>query len=773
MKKNIIKIIGILLVVGMVVFPFSNAKADELQKGELRCPSKYNGNACIETKDASGKVISVTITESKDGYTVRKTVSKTDVLGEYNVKFEVDGTKTFQTSNNAYVMLIIDGSSTMGVNYSSKAVPAAKSFAKILNNASTNIYIAFDSFHNRIFASRNFQAANLDSANFGSNRASSCSGGRTICYVGGSEIYKAFNDAYKYFKNINGKKYIIILGDGKYKEEDGDFGNQRDTKIGDLKTVVDAIYSVKYGDNNWGKDCNDCLKRMMQSFVKSPGYYVKDRNMANLTNVFNAIAEEIKNDVLTDVLPGYVVDNLGSKFSLTNEIGRKKILDSVNISNNSFNIKIDASSETGWHETNAGFSFNYDDGELTSNINPEVYWEQEKVDFNSCSDILKIGSSVVEDKNYYRITCEQGWIDNNTTINGFEANLTVNGLSLNSRKFNIVNGQGFPLNLDIKNNVRCTYEFDALEFQSYYNSVNSRSTNNDKELALKEKELLVLNEELDSYISISKNATNLENYKDRYNSNSSTKSKITVKYKNSSNLSEGELIYGLVNSNISCDAGTTSNVLGKNVITKRVCTMSIDVNMKLRNTCLNMKDGEQIECGSNYKQELDGGNKFYSLLDESGGYVSVLIERADFFGSDIRLDGEKRDKVESVENPRCEFNNQKISNNLIYRQIDLSDPFVKKYNQTREIGKNWLDNKFNFQNIINPKIWSDDNFKYKYQLSKTDVENIRKTTISGNERVESYLGNDCYFDTSDKYVCSFVGRNQDDNNLFTYVKVND
>ena len=105
----------------------------------------------------------------------------------------------------------------------------------------------------------------------------------------------------------------------------------------------------------------------------------------------------------------------------------------------------------------------------------------------------------------------------------------------------------------------------------------------------------------------------------------------------------------------------------------------------------------------------------------------------------------------------------------------ISDPFLQDFNTDREIGKNYLNSKYNFVNIIKEDLWNNtDNFMYRYAMNKTNIENIRKDT---NEiGVSSYLGRNCYI-SNNKYICDLTrdkitgdGVKRD---LFTKIEINE
>ena len=63
--KSITKIINILLIISMLVIPFIHVKADEVEKGDLRCPINLsNGTTCELSSD--GNSVSITYDDLGD-----------------------------------------------------------------------------------------------------------------------------------------------------------------------------------------------------------------------------------------------------------------------------------------------------------------------------------------------------------------------------------------------------------------------------------------------------------------------------------------------------------------------------------------------------------------------------------------------------------------------------------------------------------------------------------------------------------------------------------
>ena len=127
-------------------------------------------------------------------------------------------------------------------------------------------------------------------------------------------------------------------------------------------------------------------------------------------------------------------------------------------------------------------------------------------------------------------------------------------------------------------------------------------------------------------------------------------------------------------------------------------------------------------------------------------------------------------------NPACYYKKDIPGNNprsyIIFRQIDVADPFLKNYDRNQGVGRNYSNDTFNFEKIIHDDIWSNKTIAdYDYLLSKTNIENIKKDT--SEDLKHSYLGRNCYFTSTNKYQCHFT-RNENevssDNGTLWYSK---
>lgn len=111
------------------------------------------------------------------------------------------------------------------------------------------------------------------------------------------------------------------------------------------------------------------------------------------------------------------------------------------------------------------------------------------------------------------------------------------------------------------------------------------------------------------------------------------------------------------------------------------------------------------------------------------------------------------DKVWQANAESCDLT---VIDKLVYRSINLSDPFIKA-NTKRETGRNWLNDDFDFRKVISTDTWKDTTKPYfVFMVSK---ENIKKIKTNNNEIgiANAYAGSQCHYnDTTKKYVCSFL-----------------
>ena len=88
------------------------------------------------------------------------------------------------------------------------------------------------------------------------------------------------------------------------------------------------------------------------------------------------------------------------------------------------------------------------------------------------------------------------------------------------------------------------------------------------------------------------------------------------------------------------------------------------------------------------KNVIDGGNKLYIDYNTDPGTYNINVKVSGVGCS-------------SINNDKCSITVKE--NEILYRPIDLSNPFI---NNKWTPGSNWVNNKFDFRNIIHSDIWS-------------------------------------------------------------------
>jgi len=750
MKKSF-KVLILLLILSFISIPFS-ILADETipELGDLRC--QEGSIHCQEFKNGFGKVTSVEITREANGVKVIKKVSKTEQLGKYSVEFRTEGnvSTNIPSSNDAYVVVIIDISRSLGTNEATAMKSAVQNFSEELSK-NKSIRQAFIGFGSGVSDLREFSnipigTSDLNKLNYIDSTASHVE----LAFANASEMLSKVP--------IDVNKYVILFGDGQYWRnintcrsepaskrgcnltgeyyDRNNIGNidvcgprastsfkvntDIDTELANLKNYSNIkIYGIRYKSSSY-QDTTDrnarieCDQKYM-SYITTDGTFqdTVDSTDANAyQKAFDAILASITTNETTATanVQGILTDNIGNDFTMENNdyssiFEREYHINNINNwTSEPFYINIDHSAENGWHETNENFHLTYETKNIFSSESAEVYWEKEKYVLESCSDETKINS--INITNDY--VCEYGYLDKFSSPKiGFIANLVTNYLQNGNKEFSIINGLGFPVELDLETNIRCKY---------------------------------IKNKSRDG---------NLESYLNSYrNSFENLETKLTVNY-----ISSGAKEVDLINANFDSNLECSSNI----------CLLSMKKKMVLPKSCLSMITGEQENCLTDSNKQISGNNRFYIPLIEKGGYISILIA-GDIFRDSVRLDG--------LADKSCQFTHTK--DNLIYRQIDLNDPFIKNLKTNRVIGENWLNDKYDFTRIIKSDIWNSAP-AFVYSFTRLDVDNIVNNTNDIQDRVDSYLGKDCYFNANNKYVCDFT-RNVHNNingssSLYTDVKI--
>ena len=795
-----------LVMIGIFSFLIYPKAETNYKNGDIRCPSGHSGK-CFVSEDGNKAVV----TEQLGDFKVVKTVSKTNNLGEYEVSFQVEGstTTTMKKAKDAYVVVIFDKSSSIKENILKESKEAAIEFSKALGNINLSLILFAGST-----SKSNFSTTPFTDSMFSKNVGQS------------SHIEQAIKDAYDLLnkKSEKSNKYVILFGDGQYWFSDNTCNaKNKDTaeckkngiyyegeleklqKIKNLYTYA-ILYDAKNGS---GTDCNE---NYISKFVKNCSYtspewssdgktLIKagtikgedcfdarnaDKNgKYNYSTFFNKIKDKIinKQENTADTISLSLVDTAGSNFTIINS-DKKTVEYSITNTNaklDSFSIKINTSTNDIWNETNSGFSLTYNNKTYTSKINPEVYWVKGK-EWEGCSDYASDSfNKTINPNQYIELSCSQNeWVDGSGTIKpGYYAGLTLGSIGITTppnHSFYVKKGGGFAGNIELESKLVCQISINTASFITDYARLNQLIANETDER--QRAELLVHRNNMDNFIISDISNTNIKElpnemlkFREKFINQGA---ELTVNYKNR-NLSSEKTTFILSGDITDEEACIGSNEVKINingidylVYGNKTCELHLKKKLTLPTRCLMMKTGEAVDCMMESNEQIQGSNVFYVPLDEKeGGYVSVSLPNATYSGRDINLDGNNKNDEGSY---KCEYN---IINGdkPIFRQIELKDPFLKTYNKDRKVGKNWnntdngLSFNFNFENIIKDDIWSN-NYLFRYTMSKVDVANINKNTRELGP--DSYLGNTCYINSDNKYVCDFIRpqAGSDGNNLF-------
>jgi len=426
MRKILEKFVNLILVFAMAFNPLCgviNVFAEEPVKGSLRV---QNSDGSYTTSNTSVSVTEGSF-ENQGDVEVKKIVTKTGE-GTYNVEFKVRGKNSSEivsTPNDVYVVIVFDISNSMGSGMYSKynkAVTAVvggtlsgktvKGFANELIDGGGNVKIGLVTFNTEASIKRNFANATLTRSNFPS------ASGATNIHDGLIKAKSLLDD----IENENAKKYIVLMSDGeptKYINEKGEaYGPEyehdntancvaktEEYYDANIKNMDVEVFSIGY-DVAGNQYANEML-----SYIASPdeeGSTIKHHISASaqagstddIVSAFQTISQSIQESAAG--LNATLSDGIGSAFTVTDG-NNELVLDRISeddenadsegyVSMGSFEITIDPDTETGWHNTNDGFTLTYDTGKkdangnpitktIESNNNPEVYWKQAEYDY--------------------------------------------------------------------------------------------------------------------------------------------------------------------------------------------------------------------------------------------------------------------------------------------------------------------------------------------------------------------------------------------------------
>ena len=424
-KANALKMSKIFLV--LVIFATEVLSPMVVMVNAKELPKMEKGDVYNPLTNTASDSASVTIGQliNEGDVSVVKTVKKTDVLGRYEVSFEVKGKNTVTNTTVTkplYVVIVLDRSGSMvcddtkgGYSYVvnknahyvaadgvgiacldsyekrnpsalikdkwESAIDGAIEFSDSLVEKA-NTYVSLVTFSGTATEATDFRSNN-DVVENQSIFAKSEFGHPQ----GSTNLKDAIAKAYKKLNTItttDAQKYIVVIGDGEPTEGGNYFCNhtcsaKKQSTIAKNKGI--NIYSIGYGvDKN--ATAQEVLKYISSNTLvtsQNPtgyeigtyidnGYYL-EATTTGIVNSFKTIFDNI--NVSLAGTNASLKDNLGGKFTFTisdsnvTDNGRSYTYNIGDIKEEgtkfSFFIDIDQDSPTGLYDTNDGFTLSYTD----------------------------------------------------------------------------------------------------------------------------------------------------------------------------------------------------------------------------------------------------------------------------------------------------------------------------------------------------------------------------------------------------------------------------
>ena len=423
-KANALKMSKIFLV--LVIFATEVLSPMVVMVNAKELPKMEKGDVYNPLTNTASDSASVTIGQliNEGDVSVVKTVKKTDVLGRYEVSFEVKGKNTVTNTTVTkplYVVIVLDRSGSMvcdktkdGYSYVvnknahyvaadgvgiacldsygerpsalikdkwESAIDGAIEFSDSLVEKA-NTYVSLVTFSGTATEATDFRS-NSDVVENQSIFAKSEFGHPQ----GSTNLKDAIAKAYKKLNTItttDAQKYIVVIGDGEPTEGGNYFCNhtcsaKKQSTIAKNKGI--NIYSIGYGvDKN--ATAQEVLKYISSNTLvtsQNPtgdeigtytdnGYYL-EATTSGIVNSFKTIFDNI--NVSLAGTNASLKDNLGGKFTFTisdsnvTDNGRSYTYNIGDIKEEgtkfSFFIDIDQDSPTGLYDTNDGFTLSYTD----------------------------------------------------------------------------------------------------------------------------------------------------------------------------------------------------------------------------------------------------------------------------------------------------------------------------------------------------------------------------------------------------------------------------
>ena len=420
-KANALKMSKIFLV--LVIFATEVLSPMVVMVNAKELPKMEKGDVYNPLTNTASDSASVTI--GQGDVSVVKTVKKTDVLGRYEVSFEVKGKNTVTNTpitKPLYVVIVLDRSGSMvcdktkdGYSYVvnknahyvaadgvgiacldsyekrnpsalikdkwESAIDGAIEFSDSLVEKA-NTYVSLVTFSGTATEATDFRS-NSDVVENQSIFAKSEFGHPQ----GSTNLKDAIAKAYKKLNTItttDAQKYIVVIGDGE-PTEGGDYFCNHTCSAKKQSTIAKNkginIYSIGYGvDKN--ATAQEVLKYISSNTLvtsQNPtgyeigtytdnGYYL-EATTSGIVNSFKTIFDNI--NVSLAGTNASLKDNLGGKFTFTisdsnvTDNGRSYTYNIGDIKEEgtkfSFFIDIDQDSPTGLYDTNDGFTLSYTD----------------------------------------------------------------------------------------------------------------------------------------------------------------------------------------------------------------------------------------------------------------------------------------------------------------------------------------------------------------------------------------------------------------------------
>ena len=412
MKELFKKFTSILMVIVTLLDMFLGpicvlASEVDAKSGDLRLGNEYKSEIGESVSATEGSF------KSEGDVEIRKTVTKLDNNGKYEVKFEARGKDTSETTYNEapiYTVIVFDRSNSM-TNKKGKwdnAKNAARAFVEGLVEKYAKANIAVVTFGTTANTTQTFVNSNLrnvtDYTLFGYEPTNPWDENGATNLHAGLEKAKALLSSDKIEKNA--KKYVIVISDGaptKY-EINGNGGSGSATSYDCIDKPVNTAKNLK--DNGVeiftvGYDLSDEI--IYKGRILSKDHPYKNSTAASIlkliaTDASHYVSSDKDNivDKLKDIVSSATVyspaaknlvitDNIGSAFTSESDTDKDGKI-TLNLDKTTsewqeigkFEIQIDKNSTTGWHNTNDNFTYTWEGlGETKeSTKNPQVYWIQ-------------------------------------------------------------------------------------------------------------------------------------------------------------------------------------------------------------------------------------------------------------------------------------------------------------------------------------------------------------------------------------------------------------